>query len=255
MKRERPASRAVTRWPYKRPRIYGNTAYANTGFGAMVVPGYTRTGGAYRRSAAARKKAGCTPEKKYLDTTVGSTGISVTGSLVGNGFTVVPLGTGDKERIGNKISVCNFDLKFTFSLDDQTDDTTETVRGNVRAILYVDKQTNGSNAAVTDILTTAAIYSFRNMDTVDRFKILMDRTYNLAPQNAIATAAGDKHIDVGNFGWKKKSVTFKNLLPVYYGGSTGAITEQKSNGIGMILISDLATINYTLNARLKYYDN
>jgi len=204
---------------------------------ALVVPGYTRTAGRFAR-------ANNNLEKKYLDSGLGSSGISTTGTFVS---TVIPVvqGTTDQTRIGNKITVKNFSIRCAMSMDDQT--TGVIVDGHIRVIVYIDKQANGATAATTDILTTAALSSYRNMDTVDRFVILKDKwmQYKVTATNALHTGQGSGQW----WKWSKKL-----NLPVHYAGTTGAITEIKSNNIGVLFISDLSTLNMSMNCRTKFLD-
>ena len=57
----------------------------------------------------------------------------------------------------------------------------------VRVILYLDKQTNGAAAGITDILESDDFQSFNNLANKSRFRTLMDRTYDYNTPSA----AGD----------------------------------------------------------------
>lgn len=220
----------------------------------VVVPGITRTEGRYAR---ARLAAGAAPQKKYFDTGYSATSIDANGTILTSPC-LVPGGSTDTTRVGNKINICNFDIKISFSLDKPTNITAGILSNNVRMILYVDKQTNGAAATPANILTGASptIFSFRNMDTVDRFRILADKYYNLEPKTAVAIGALDNTANisaaVGAFRMIRKS--FKLNLPVHYDGVTGAITELKSNNLGILLITNVTGTNFSANARIKYYD-
>lgn len=208
-----------------------------------VVPGYTQTRGRYAR-------ANSTSQKKYFDTQ-DTNNVATTGNVFAS-LNLIPAGTTDLTRVGGKCNISNLDVKFAFSLDQQASAVGGILSGNVRFIMFIDTQANGATAAVADILTSASIYSFRNMDTVDRFRILCDKMYNVTPQSAIWNGT-TLYNGVGATKYFKKSWKKMNL-PIHFSSTTGAITEIKSNNIGFLMISDNGGINYTLNARVKFYD-
>jgi len=120
--------------------------------------------------------------------------------------------------------------------------------GMLRVIVYVDKQANGAAAAITDIVKTAALASFRNMDQVDRFDILMDKVFKIGSggTNALHTDEGKKY-------WK---INKKCNYPVHFSSTTGAITELKSNNIGILYLADVANVNAAVASvcRVKFVD-
>jgi len=119
--------------------------------------------------------------------------------------------------------------------------------GNVRVIVFVDKQANGATAAVLNLLETANIQSFRNMDEVDRFTILHDQIHEsvVVTTNALHTS--------GQIKWY--SINKKLNLPIHFSAAAGAITELRSNNIGILYISDEAAANVNLaNVRVKFTD-
>lgn len=210
-----------------------------------VVPGVTRQVGAYVRSMPGK------PQIKYLDTATNGTAISTTGTIV-NSLIQIPIGTTDVTRIGNKVDIVSWGVHFTFSCDNQVAATPgPIINNNVRLILYVDHQANGAAATPTDILTTASLSSYRNMDQVERFKVLFDRYYCFVPQCAYWDGTNGQ-INTGSSKWFK--ALFKMNLPVHFSGSTGAMTEIKSNNLGMLLISDVSSMNYSMQHRVKYRD-
>jgi len=202
------------------------------------VPGYTRTVGAYNRSMPRGV------EKKYFNTTISNTGNMNAGAVL-DSLLLIPQGTTDKKRIGNKIMVKNVNLKGAFSLDDQN--TGIPYSGIIRVIVFIDKQCNGVAAGVADILEATEIYAWRNMDQVDRFTILKDKIYRVpcAPCN-------DLHTGPNLIPWK---MGFKLNLPVHYSSTTGAITEIKSNNIGLLYVTDGSFLNVSAgSARVKFTD-
>lgn len=184
-------------------------------------------------------------EKKYLDTSIQNTS-DISAGVILNSLVLVPQGTTDVTRIGNKITVTNINLRGFAANDDLT--TALTGGGYLRVILYVDKQANGATAAVTDILKSAVIHSFRNMDQVDRFIILQDKFYNIPIKTTDAL-----HTSIETTMW---SMNIKCKYPVHFSSTMGAITELRSNNIGLLYISDTPTLNAANvgTARVKFID-
>lgn len=221
--------------PYKRPRLPPRPQPP-----VRVVPGYTRTVGAYGRSMP------MSFEKKYFDTSVISVADATAGIIIPS-LNLVPQGTTDQTRIGNKITIRNINIHGYCNNDDQT--TVAFAGSNIRVIVYLDKQANGAAAAVTDIVKTAALSSFRNMDQVDRFVILVDKViFNpVECTNALHTT-NQRHY------W---SVNKKCMIPIHFSSTTGAIAEVRSNNIGILYLSDTVDANPAANgiARVKFTDD
>lgn len=222
--------------PYKRPRMIVPRTMAP----ARTIPGYTRTVGAYGRSLP------LSFEKKYFDTSVISTGDATAGVIIPS-LNLIAQGTTDQSRVGNKITIRNINIHAYCNNDDQL--TAAYAGSNVRVIVYLDKQTNGAAAGVTDLLKTAAITSFRNMDQVDRFVILVDKiVFNPVESANAAHTSNQRHY------W---SVNKKCNIPVHFSSTTGGITEVRSNNIGILYVTDEANANSAANgiARVKFTDD
>jgi len=217
-----------------------------------VVPGYTRSVGAYRRSLPGSM------EKKYKDTDIEELGDLTNGEITGS-LNIIPQGTTDITRIGNKITITNINVHFAVGTDN-LGPTMGLQNGNLRVILYLDKQANGAYASPTDILTQSGgagvttINRFRNMDQVDRFVILKDKTYR-TPMNtgySASTAGTDAVTNTGVIWYKINKVC---KIPIHFSSTTGAITEMKSNNIGILVISDNPYTNFRgAWSRVKYVD-
>lgn len=208
------------------------------GPGPMVVkPGFTRTVGAYKRSIPGNI------EKKYYDATITQAADSSAGVIIPS-LNLIAQGTTDQLRIGNKVNIRNINLKIHCYMDNQV--ALQPVNGMWRMILYVDKQCNGATAAVTDILKTADWQSFRNMDQVDRFIILKDKVYQLP----VYTRDGSYSSQADRFFRMSKRM----FLPVHFSSTTGAITEIRSNNIGLLLISSASFENTQIYFRTKFTD-
>lgn len=232
MKRDRPyVTREVVVYPSGKARMTGKRRKTT----ALAVPlSYQRIVG----------KA----EKKFFDTSIVNVA-DVSAGAVLNSLCLVPQGTTDQTRVGNKITLKNINLRGFASNDDAAAGTLQP--GILRVILFVDKQANGATATVTDILQSASISSFRNMDQVDRFVILKDQFYKTVV--TVTNSTGTPHSDQGNTLWK---MSVKCNIDVHFSSTTGAITELKSNNVGLLYVTDQTTCNAATlgTARVKFID-
>ena len=86
----------------------------------------------------------------------------------------------------------------------------------VRFIVYQDKQTNGASASVLNLLETADILSFRNLENKDRFKVLVDDYCEIHHEAGAYDGTNDQ------FGNMHKSFYFskKVQIPLEFSSST-----------------------------------
>lgn len=235
-------------------RRRSTAAYNNAGFKRprriTPAPMYKTP---YSRPPGGRSflRPGAPLEKKFIDVSSNLGAVSPAGTIdpaVGT-FLAIAQGTTENDRIGNKINITNINVHFTVSMDDQG--TGAMVNLNMRYILYIDKQCNGAAATPGLILAAIAggvnIASFREMDNLERFIILKDKWihFNVNSANALHTLQGSSR-------WY--SCGKKVNIPVSYSGVTGVIAELRSYNICSLLISDVATMNYTALTRIKYTD-
>lgn len=206
-----------------------------------VRPGYTRRSGYY-----GRYNTRTSSELKFFDTSVNTT-FDLTGEVLSGGqLCLVPQGTTESTRIGRKIVIKAIDMKAVIYV------ATPTTLPNdfIQLALVLDKQCNGAAAAYTDIYTTNAINSFRNMANSDRFTII--KTWRM-PMNPISVdSAGTNYV----YSWRNIVYHKTCNIPIEYSSTTGAITEIRSNNIFLVGIAanqdDKSTIIATV--RIKYSD-
>lgn len=189
-------------------------------------------------------------EMKFIDTadTLGS--VNASGSIKESSLVNVAAGTGESQRVGRKICVKSLHMRYTAQLSN-TSNPASTDDG-VRVILYWDKQANGATAAVTDILESATYLSFNNLSNKGRFVILMDRVVDVSATAGAWDGTNDQYAQ------KAQTKTFhkKGLnIPVEYSSTTGALTEIRSNNIGLLAISDSGSINMAYNVRVRFTDS
>lgn len=184
---------------------------------------------------------------------------------------LVAIGGGKFNRIGNRITVCNVNvrgyLQYTFG-------ATETGWRDqyFRVTLYHDKQSNGAtytSDVMEDLLFQPAngvnvsgdisVQLYRNYERIERFEIIHDETYKLESH-----APGFTGITAGNYNVKTWfNISKKVKIPILYEtknppSASPGMDEIMSSNIGMLITctavsSDSVTANFA--TRIKYYDN
>jgi len=239
-----------------------------------VVKGYTRTAGAYARTGIV--------EKKYVDTFLSTAGVpasvgldtamtlplNVASTTYKNSLNLLAQGLTDQTRLGNKITVTNINVHLAFQPQNHATGgiNVATCHNRVRVVLYVDKQFNGGTANASapansnlewraifangEFGATPGIADFRNMDSLDRFVILKDKTYTLAPAvvDGFATSAAV---------FMRKTIAFsiKCKIPIQYGDTTSTIQMIKSNNISIMVLNGGGSVtNFSGVVRCKYLD-
>ncbi len=204
--------------------------------------GYDRTGGYYgtQRNQARRMKF----HDVDIDDAAVAVGVTVTDSVnkIGQGVT-------ENTRVGQACMIKKIGWHFDIFIPEST--SYSNTSDIVRVIMYVDKQCNGATAASTDVLETADYQAFNNLANKGRFRTLMDRTYS------ISTTAGAGHTATAYFGRHAIHDSFhkKVSIPLNFDATTGAITEIRSNNIGVMICSRNGLCGFTSKVRLRFMDN
>lgn len=173
-------------------------------------------------------------EDKYIDLTTNGT-ISSSGTVFAlNG---VAQGLTDITRIGNKIRGKDVLVRQSFTINSSATNTL------IRAILFCDKQYNGADPAVTDVLSSASVLAPLNRDNTERFVILKDDllTLTVSQDNAQKTRKWFKTIP-----WH-----------MYYSGTDATDASLQTNALCILLVSNEATNvpSHSTISRVKFYDN
>lgn len=151
---------------------------------------------------------------------------------------ILSQGTTASTRVGQQVHVSRFYVTGVCTLP------AASASDCVRLLFYVDKQADGANPTVTDLLETASFYAPYNMDKVgSRFRILSDRMIDLEAQAATVTTV-------------TRSFTIKTPLDfiTYYQSNAGTISDVLKNGIGVIVISQAALASVAFNMQVCYTD-
>lgn len=180
-------------------------------------------------------------EEKFFDTSLSflfdSTGeVPATGQLA-----LVPTGTTANTRLGRIIRVHKIEIYGRIENDTSIADNL------IRLCLVQDTQANGAAANYTDVFQTSTLEALGNKFNEDRFWII-EEWY-------MAITASTDNAGVYNKALTPFSFCMDVDIPIIYSGTTGAITEIRSNNLFLtsIGLEDDVTA-FTGNARLYYND-
>lgn len=199
----------------------------------MVVPGFTRSAGAYNRFSGIGG-----PEQKWFD--VNAAAIIPYG--LGTAFqslALVAQGAGPNQRVGRAITIRSIEVKINLNTFWQPGASGVLVQQpnsvSYRVDLILDKQANGALPAAADIYDTAvatvdATCRFPNLYNSDRFVWLKRWEGDINPPSF---AAGNPSAGIVSVDRTLKTVKKCNVR-MEYSGAVGAVAEIRSNNIFLI---------------------
>lgn len=218
--------------------------YARRGTVASYNKGYVRTTGFYGRYNRHSVRSSSVSELKFKDnafiTTITSAGVILpsTNSLVN-----IAVGTGPNERIGRQIKVKSINAYLTLQKNSSSYAT-----DTIRIMLVLDTQCNGTAPAITDILQTASVNSFRNMANSKRFVVLKDSEINITSATYDGTNFATVHRQLEFFRKVNYSIEYDQNM------STGAISTIRSNNLFLVALTNYASISVNGTVRIRYDD-
>ncbi len=228
----------LTRRPFKKAAtLFKRQRYARRRFRA----GFDRTSGFYGRYSTQG-------ELKFHDIDLDDAVIAATGGIT-DSINKIAQGTTEVTRIGRKCTIRSINWRFAVTIPSTNLGSSAT--DIVRVILYLDKQANGATAAITDILESADYQSFNNLANKSRFRTLMDRTYDTTS----SAGGGDGTTEDYAESSVHDSFFKKVNIPVEFDSTAGAITEIKSNNIGVLLFTKNGKAGFASKIRLRFSDN
>lgn len=210
------------------------------------VPGADRVGGYYGRYA------GRNAELKFHDLDIDDAVVASAGTVQqGGSINVIIQGITESQRIGRKATIRSINWRYRTTIPERDAVSDPGPGETIRVILYQDKQTNGAISAVTDILETAEMHSFRNLSNSGRYIIFLDKTIAMNYMTLASDGAG-----VTSQGEVIKEFVFnKNCaIPIEWSGTTGSIGETRSNTLGVLLISQAGLGGFESKIRLRFSD-
>ncbi len=217
-----------------------------------VVPGVTRIGGYWGRYSYGTGRGG--GELKFHDIDVDDAVIAQGTNILNTGtVNIIPQGITEITRVGRKCVVKSINWKYSVSLPLVSNTASAPLGDTVRVVLYLDKQCNGATAAssgITGILRADDFQSFRELSNVSRFVILMDRMMSIN----YTSGAGDGAVN--DFAGVKRHGAFnkKCNIPLEFNAAAGALTEIRSNNLGVMVCSEEGTAGFESKLRLRFSD-
>ncbi len=249
LKRGRPSAFTVS---LGAQRPFQGAPMAKRARRSAIVPGRTRVSGYYGRYAGSGGRS--SGELKFHDIDIDDAAIAQNGTIQNTGtINIIPQGVTEKQRIGRKCTIRSINWRYQITLDNKNDLASSAVGDTVRVILYQDKQCNGATATITGILETNDFQAFRNLANSSRFNILYDKTHSIN-----YTAAGaDSSTTFAQPGILRHYSFFKKCnIPLEFDSTTGAITEIRSNNLGVLLLADQGnTSTFDSKMRLRFSDS
>ncbi len=169
-------------------------------------------------------------ELKFLDSDIPLGQVLTAGSLLDIKPLLIPQGITESTRIGRQIRVKAFQWRIHIF-----ENALATPEHDVcRLIVGIDRQANGAQPAITDLLATASnVSSYYNLDNTGRFRILFDKSYAFSPRsgagNGTTNLFGEDNLYIQGY--------HKLNLPVEYSAADGVIAEIRTNNLFMFVIS------------------
>lgn len=210
------------------------------------TPGRDRTIGYYGRMGGMGGQDG---ELKFKDVTMDEVGGVPTGGVIRGSVNTISQGNGESQRDGRKCTIRMINWKLRWLLGERVASASVGAGDQLRTILYLDKQCNGTAAAVLDILETADFQSWRNLVNSGRFSILMDKTISLNYHSLSQNGAGNysAHNEQRHTEFHKKC-----NIPIEFNGTTGVQAEIRSNNLGVLFISGGGVGIMHTNMRVRF---
>lgn len=205
--------------------------------------GYDRTGGYYGMGGGLQK------ELKFWDLSPLDAEIAIAGTIVQSSCNLIPQNTTESGRLGRKCIIKQIMFKYNILKPKATDPLFGS--DTIRVVMYLDKQANGAAATVTDILEGNNFLEFNNLANRGRFKILYNKVHKINGNAYGGDVAGGEQptIEVNGSFYKKCHI------PLEFSGTTGVLTEIKSNNIGLMLLSRNGTntkVSFQSRIRLRF---
>ncbi len=226
----------------------------------MVVPGFTRSTGAYGRYTPAG------PELKWTDSNVAPVGLPVGLATAFQTLNLVNQGTGPNERIGRTIVIKHIEIKINMQALWQLAATQVAFLSNIsyRVDLILDKQCNGALPNPPDIYDTllpnvAPENRFPNLLNSDRFVVMKRWEGDLNPPSFTVSQAGSSaQVAVGrDLKLSKKCNIRIELSPQ----QNTTIADVRSNNLFLVYSQSLGqpgstgvNIVSTADTRIRFHD-
>ncbi len=253
MSRKRKRAYTPAYATYRRRRPSGRGGYQRIIRPARAAPrfrgrraGFQRTAGFYGRYGQGSAEA------KFHDVDLDDTLIAAPSTMT-DSICKIAQGVTESTRVGRKCTITKIMWRYHMTLPEKADVASPGACDIIRVILYWDRQANGATAAITDLLKVDELRSFNNLANTGRFKILMDRTHEM---NYIGGVGNKFDAAVMNQPEVRRAYSFYKScnIPIEFSATTGAITEIKSNNLGVALMSIKGVVLFESHIRLRFMD-
>lgn len=163
----------------------------------------------------------------------------------------VAQGDAQNQRNGNKIIVKSLQIN-GFIVPKPLSAQASANRGVIfRMIVYLDKQTNGSQNPANQLITTGTylVNSVRNLEWSNRFRVLADTRIPITWDNSFN--------DAGTTGTEGGPAVpfniFKKMnLPVQFKGTGATIADIIDNSLHILFVSTLGDVEFYYTSRIRY---
>jgi len=200
-------------------------------------------------------------ELKYVDNIESN----ITAVPAGVFFYISAIAQGDtaSTRTGNVINPTSLLVRQTFFAQDNS-----LVASLIRCIVFWDRQPNGANPVLVGASTTQSLLDTgvitepinapRNFNTIDRYKILYDKTHVINPQVVKGTTPASGAVTT--YCAMQKHVSFRINLNriIKYNNTTAVIAAAASNALHIAYWTDTTITqqpDYSAGYRLYYRDS
>jgi len=204
----------------------------------------------YKRKYQAPAYRGSGGELKFHDQEIDDA-IIAAGGVLTTSINLIAQGTGESERIGRKCTVRSIMWRGALTLPEGELQGAPGTGERFRLILYHDKQANGAAATALGILEVVGVDNYRNLANSGRFDILYDKHIDL---NHLTLS----HFAVNSFSFAGVNRGFsffkKCAIPLEFDAAAGALTELRSNNLGVLIISEGGSGAIASSVRLRFSD-
>ncbi len=241
-RKARKQAQASSRWSGGRARrqMAYRSRWGTAQYARRFRPGYNRTGGSYGRYHTHKAAELKFHDFQLNDSTVANTW-TVTPSI-----NLIPQGTTEITRIGRSATIKKIQWKWRVNILAGT--TPSGAQDVFRLVMYIDEQCNGSAATAVELFEVDDFQSYRNLANSHRFKVLYDRTFALNSFAGAGNGTANDFSGTGKIGGMYKTVN----VPIEWDATTGAITEIRSNNIGVMMISENGACAFESQIRLRF---
>ena len=214
--------------------------------------GYQRNTGYYGRYGIPATQYGGT-ELKFFEGDVDIPFVSGLGTVVPT-LNDINQGTGERERIGRKVTIKQIHLRFGATLLQALDQTGPNPSALCRCMVILDTQCNGTLIGAGSVLQTLDYLSFNRLDNKDRYKILWDKRFALNTLSMVQTSADPSPGTRIAISEVRRYIEFNKRcnIPIEFSGTTGILSEIRSNNIVVLWIASSGSIAIDGKVRMRF---